>query len=211
MPRHGCASCSDKAAFVRTNVSPPRSCRFFIAPFSHNLDSSPAATDAPHALSSSSQLSRPRHSSPFFLPRSFSPAAPSAVARSFRAALSGRDDAKVNPLPGIILLPARPAHAAFFPWFLMPPHPRKEQAPKYSARRRAPAGFVRLPAFALRPHSASAFRLHPFPFAPGHSFRLQPTCFRPAASPYAKGPPADADGPLHCNKTPIRIQACIPG
>ena len=130
----------------------------------------------------------------------------------FPAALSGRDDAKVNPLPGIILLPARPAHAAFFPWFLMPPHPRKEQAPKYSARRRrAPAGFVRLPAFALRPHSASAFRLHPFPFAPGHSFRLQPTCFRPAASPYAKGPPADADGPLHCNKTPIRIQACIPG
>ncbi len=211
MPRHGCASCSDKAAFVRTNVSPPRSCRFFIAPFSHDLDSSPQ----------SGRATRPLFLIPAFEASALLPLLSSTLIFScrpfcrraiFPAALSGRDDAKVNPLPGIILLPARPAHAAFFPWFLMPPHPRKEQAPKYSARRRrAPAGFVRLPAFALRPHSASAFRLHPFPFAPGHSFRLQPTCFRPAASPYAKGPPADADGPLHCNKTPIRIQACIPG
>ena len=56
----------------------------FLSPLSLTISIRPRRADAPHALSSSSQLSRPRHSSPFFLPRSFSPAAPSAVARSFR-------------------------------------------------------------------------------------------------------------------------------
>lgn len=69
---------------------------------------------------------------------------------------------------------------------------------------------ARLPVFALHPHSAlpfacSASSLHPRRSS-GHTGMLSSR-----SSPYAKGPPADADGPLHCKKAPIRIQACIPG
>ena len=197
MPRHGCASCSDKAAFVRTNVSPPRSCRFFIAPFSHDLDSSPQSGRATRPLSSS-QLSRPRHSSPFFLPRSFSPAAPSAVARSFRprsldatTQRSIRSPVSSFSRHGLRMPPFSPGSSCP----LIPVKSRLPNIPPDDAELpQASCAFPPLPC-ALTPRPPSD--CIPSPLPPGIRSDCNRHAFVPLHLHTQKARQADADGPLH--------------
>lgn len=105
-PRHGCAPRSDRFLSDQrySSALPP------LFPFLLRSRFVPAATDAPHAPFSASRLSRPRHSCPLLFRARF--LLPLSCRRASFPEFSP-DVTTRRALPGVILLPARPAHAAF--------------------------------------------------------------------------------------------------
>ncbi len=189
---------SDKTASCPLNVPPPRSRRF--SPFSHDLDSSPQQRTRPPPLphpnfrgrgSPAPLLFRARFLLPLSCRRASFPSVTGAQPRQLPFVHSSPDCVLrvFFCLPRVLssLRQKRPSHgnASFSRGLVFPSLP-----------------CVRIP----RPPSPAPHLL----CIPGEALAT-PTCFRPAPLHTQKARLHDADGPLHCKKTPIRNQACIPG